>query len=402
MSFSLVRCRSGILVFAACLSLGTPTARADLAGELENLVDQAMADHPIPGMLVGVWRGDTEVAVFQKGVSSVETMDPINRLDSLKIGSVTKSFTVTRLLQLADEGLVNLDTPIGHYVPTVGGVPLQNGNATLRQLANMTSGIFNYSAAPGFGLQVVENPVTPWTDPQLVAIANGQTPSSAPGAEWHYSNTNTVLLGMVVEQVTGNSIGSEIATHILSPLGLARTVYPATPELPDPHSDGYAILGEDGELTNMSLMTPTITSAAGAMVSTLDDMRLWARDLALGTSLSPEAQAERLQMITTPEGSDPEYDSYGLGIGSLDGWLGHTGDFFGYQSLIMYDPVNDQTVVILQNLSGDGHVPTELFREMSGVLAVPEPGTYILLALGLGALFLLYRAQQARKQTRRS
>lgn len=126
---------------------------AGLYEQLENVVDQKMAETGVPGLLMGVWRGNTEIAVFEKGFSNIHTSEPIDRLDTLRIASVTKSFTVTRILQLRDEGLLSLDEPISNYV-----TGLQNGNASLRQLANMTSGIFNYTEDPDVVSQLITNP----------------------------------------------------------------------------------------------------------------------------------------------------------------------------------------------------------------------------------------------------
>lgn len=348
--------------------------RADLRDQLEAVVDQKMAASGVPGVLMGVWRGNSEIAVFEKGFSQIETSTPISRTDSLRIASVTKSFTVTRILQLQDAGLLSLDDPISDYVPG-----LQNGQATLRQLANMTSGIFNYTEDASVVTELITNPTKTWTDAELVAAANApvHSPYFAPGEGWHYSNTNTVLLGMVIEAVTGNFYAEEIASGITQPLGLTHTLYPSGNLPPPPHADGYADFGQGP--VNFTEASPTAASASGSLVSKLDDLRIWGEALANGTLLSPESQEDRLAMISLGEGIHPEYDSYGLGIGSLDGWLGHTGDFPGYQSLVMHDPLHDQTVVIMLNLTGAGHLPTEMFREISSLLVVPEPSTTLLL-----------------------
>jgi D-alanyl-D-alanine carboxypeptidase len=324
-----------------CLTGLPATLQADLYQELEAVLDRKMTETAVPGILMGVWRGETEVAVFEKGFSNVQTSEPIHRLQSMRMASVTKSFTVTRILQLHDAGLLSMDDPIGHYVPG-----LQNGHATLRQLANMTSGIFNYTEDSGLVTELITNPTRVWTDTELVQVANApvHSPYFTPGNGWHYSNTNTVLLGMVIEAVTGNFYANEIAQSISQPLGLMKTIYPNGDLPPAPFSEGYANFG-DG-IVNFSEASPTAASASGSLVSTLDDLRIWATALAQGTLLSPETQEERLMMIPLGEEAHPEYDSYGLGIGSLDGWLGHTGDFPGYQSLIMHALLSDHTVVI--------------------------------------------------------
>lgn len=373
-----------LVAIALCLGAFSAPMHGSLTDQLEAVLDQTMAESDVPGIIMGVWRGDTEIAVFEKGVSNVDTQQQINRLQSVRMASVTKSLTVTRVLQLHQTGQLSLDDPISNYVPD-----LQNGNATLRQLANMTSGIFNYTEDQDLVMELVTNPTKVWTDQQLVDAANAEIhePYFAPGAGWHYSNTNTVLLGMVIEAVTGNFYADEIVDHITQPLGLDHTLYPDGDFPPAPYVDGYANFGEGPALFTEA--SPTVTSAAGSFVSKLDDLRIWARALAEGTLLTPELQEERLEMIDLPEGVAPEYDSYGLGIGSLDGWLGHTGDFPGYQSLIMYDLIHDQTVVILLNLTGEGHLPTDIFREISPILAIPEPSAaFLVVFIGVAVLWL--------------
>ncbi len=177
------------------------------------------------------------------------------------------------------------------------------------------------------------------------------------------------------------------------PLGLSHTVYPVgTNDLPTPFTSGYDIISQPGEPVvygDMTQSNPTSSSGSGAMIGTMDDMRIWAEALAKGTLLSPEMQAERLTLIpTTPLG--PEYDAYGLGIGELNGWLGHTGAYFGYQNLVMYNPLTDQTIIIYTNLFYDGHIPTDIFRDIQGMV-VPEPSAALLLPLGIAGLWFLRR-----------
>jgi D-alanyl-D-alanine carboxypeptidase len=133
-------------------------------------------------------------------------------------------------------------------------------------------------------------------------VANAHDPYFAPGRAWHYSNTNTVLLGMVIESVTHNPVGRELADHIFTPLGLTDTLYPVDPDLPLPFSRGYAVFSPGGALNDVTRASPTSTSASGAMISKLGDLRIWAETLARGALLSPEAQAERLQTGTGAHG----------------------------------------------------------------------------------------------------
>ena len=373
----------------ACVAAAIAPTRADLVSDITAVVEAQRSEHNVPGIVVGVWQGETNIAMVQSGFGNLNPQSPISADDYYRLGSVTKSFTVTRLLQLADQGLVNLDSPISTYVPGV-----QNGSATLRQLANMTSGIFEYSADATFQAEINADFLRNWTNQQLVDAADRNPPYEAPGGQWHYSNTNTVLLGMVVEAVgPTHNLATEIQNNILTPLGLSHTVYPVgTNDLPTPFTSGYDIISQPGEPVvygDMTQSNPTSSSGSGAMIGTMDDMRIWAEALAKGTLLSPEMQAERLTLIPTTQ-LGPEYDAYGLGIGELNGWLGHTGAYFGYQNLVMYNPLTDQTIIIYTNLFYDGHIPTDIFRDIQGMV-VPEPSVALLLPLGIAAVWFLRR-----------
>src|SRR5262245_33304156 len=198
----------------------------------------------------------------------------------IRIGSVTKTFTVTAILMLADQGKLGLDNPIDRFVQ---GVPGGN-QITLRQLAAMRSGLDDYSEV--VKPQLEQNPGRQWAPRELLAISFRRPLQFPPGSKFDYNNTNTVLLGEVVEQVSGQSIASFIAQHILIPEGLTHTVYPAGAEFPSPHAQGYQPLS-DGRIVDATDWNPSWAGAAGQMISTLDDMRVWARDLAVGTLISP-------------------------------------------------------------------------------------------------------------------
>lgn len=360
--------------------------RADLTQDLNNVVLRYLDERSIPGVQVGVWRGGSQIVDIEAGVSDLLTGAPMNANNHYKIGSVTKSFTVTRILQLADAGRLNLNDPISQYVPGV-----QNGSATLRQLANMTSGIFNYTEDAAFLTTAGTHPETVWTDAQLVAYADRNAPYYDPGTgPWKYSNTSTVLLGMVVEQVTGNSLQQEITDHLITPLGLTATTYPnpATRKLPEPSLHGYVLDGLNYEDVSI-FFTASAFSGSGAMFSTINDLHVWGEALGKGTLLSPEMQLERLndRVDAGQIPGGPYYDAYGLGLGFIDGWIGHTGDLPGYQDLVLYDPLGDQTIVIAVNLSDDTNIPTEMFLDMQPFLQVPEPSPWVLVGVAAMAIF---------------
>ena len=345
-----------------------------LEAELGEIISSYREEFGVPGILAGVWIPGKGSLVIEDGVSDIETDAPIKKEDHVRIGSVTKSFTVTVILQLVEEGLISLDDPVGDYLPGV-----ENAEATIAELANMKSGIFNYTEDAEFVAEYVESDfLRVWTDQELVDVADGNVPYFPPGGGWHYSNTNTVILGMIAEQVTGRTIGVEITDRIIEPLGLGGTSYPTTPDMPEPFAHGYGL----DPLEDISYSDPSSSAGSGAMISRLGDLRKWGEALGSGTFLTSELQAERinslLPIVYDPCDDDdparekrscPEYDKYGLGIGELSGWIGHTGEYIGYTSLVMYEPNSGSVVVIIANIFGVGeHIPTAIFREFAAIL----------------------------------
>lgn len=361
---------SSLLAAAGSLSATSLPVSTSLPVQLNDIVDQTVEEKGMTGVVVGIWKSGKEIAIIQKGTANLDEETPLSQDDHFRIGSVTKSFTVTRILQLVDEGEISLDDPISDYIDD-----LQNGSATLRELADMSSGIFNYTEDGEFVGMLFEDISAPWTEQQLVDVGNRNAPYFAPGEGWHYTNTATVLLGMVIEEVTGNPLDQELQTHLFEPLGLSETSYPMTPAMPSPFAHGYALFDEEEGLEDLTASNPTSSAGSGAMVSTLNDLQKWGVALGEGTLISPELQNERVQLLPNKDcPTCPEYDGYGMGIGNLEGWLGHTGDYLGYQSLVMHDEETDQTVVILtnfRNFTNSDHIPTDLFREMVPLLT-PE------------------------------
>jgi len=262
--------------------------------------------------------------------------------DHLRIGSITKTFTVTVLLQLVSRRTVALGDPISKYLPFV-----PNGkNITLRMLANMTAGLFNYTEDRAFNSAVFGDPHRVWKPRELVDVAFKHKPYFSPGTGFHYSNTNTVLLGMVIERVTRKRIGDVFRENIFRPLRLTNTVWPATSALPSPYARGYSE-GADGKAVVVTNWIPSVAFTAGQIVSTVEDLKRWAKACATGAQVTAALQKERLTWVTLPPATREK--TYALGIQNLHGWLGHNGSIPGYNSEAYYLPSQDATLVILTN-----------------------------------------------------
>ncbi|MEU2001181.1 serine hydrolase domain-containing protein [Rhodococcus sp. NPDC019627] len=313
-----------------------------VAQRLDEAIENTMARASIPGVMVGVWGADGNyVKAF--GVADKSSGAPMETDFYSRIGSVTKTFTVTGVLQLVDEGKVGLDDPIGKYID---GVPLGD-QITIRQLARMQSGLANYSANEDFQKALIADPKANFTPQQLLGYAYAQPATFPPGQGFEYSNTNTTLLGLVVEKVSGMSLADYVTQKIIDPLEMADTSFPNSNAIPEPHPQGYTEQTADGKETTATDWNPSWGWAAGAMISTLEDLHIWAPALATGTLLQSATQEQRLQTVTAPGLSTDV--GYGLGIFDIAGWIGHNGSIPGYQTVSVYLPEKEMTLAIMIN-----------------------------------------------------
>ncbi|MEI8083947.1 MAG: serine hydrolase domain-containing protein, partial [Actinomycetes bacterium] len=289
----------------------------------------------------GMWIGTS-------GTAAQGQDRPITIADHTRVGSITKTFTVTALLQQVQAGTLSLDDPIEKYVP---GMP--NGKtATLRNLATMTSGIPSYTENKKFTDQFFANPDSVWLPQQLVDVVKGQKPMFAAGTKFYYSNTNTVLLGMAIQNVTGKPIENVFQQGIFVPLGLTGTSFPGvSAALPSPYLSGVTEQGNpEGTVKDATNWNPSWGFTAGEIISTLNDLHTWAIALATGRGVLNDAtQKIRLESLNTTVPPNTAQKAYGLGFGIVNGWIGHTGELPGYNTVINYNPKTETAVVVMVN-----------------------------------------------------
>ncbi len=373
--------RRSVLELAAAGAVGSLITRdhraaraasqtAPWAAELTDAISALLPRTTIPGAIVGVWQEGQPDYVQAFGVQDTDSGEPMTTELFMRIGSNTKSFTTTAILQLVDQGRIGLDDPIETYV---SGVP--NGDQlTIRQLGMMRSGLFDYSAIviP----QWASDPQRQWTARELLDIAFSHPVNFAPGAQFDYDNTNTVLLGVVVEQVTGQPIRDYIHEHILEPTGLTQTSFPVGAEFPAPHPHGYWRTAE-GEIVDTTDWNTSWGDAAGQMVSTLEDLHVWARDLATGALLTPATQREREQFLPAPD--EGEGVVYGFGMTDNNGWRGHDGNVLGYVAYPFYLPEQEMTLVVLLNSAVNVLDSVEMMQTITRIISPdnvwPNPPT---------------------------
>jgi D-alanyl-D-alanine carboxypeptidase len=255
------------------------------------------------------------------GVGDVRTHTPRGTADHYRVGSITKTFVSTVLLQLEAERRLSLDDRVEKWLPgVVRGHGHDGRRITVRQLLNHTSGVFNYTADDDFARTYflkdgfLEHRYDTKTPEQLVAIAMTHAPLFAPGTSWSYSNTNYVLAGMVIEKVTGHSYATEIRRRVIEPLGLRATSVPGTrTTLPRPSSHAYSKLSRatTGPTYDVTRLNPSLASSAGEMISDSADLNRFYTAL-LGGRLLPPKQLK--EMKTTVRADEIPGARYGLGL----------------------------------------------------------------------------------------
>ncbi|MEU6315316.1 serine hydrolase domain-containing protein [Streptomyces sp. NPDC047014] len=323
-----------------------------VAEKLDDAITAAMREADIPGVGVGLWIDGDESYVRSFGTSDKTTGTPIKTDMHTRIGSVTKTFTVTGVLQLVDEGRIRLDAPVSTYLDGIPG----GDRITVRQLADMRSGLYNYTEDPRWLSTFQADPYRSWTPQELLDIAFRHPADFPPGARWAYSNTNTVVLGLLVEKISGQPLHTYLEQHVFAPAGLDATSLPTGAEITSPYVHGYTNFTADGATVDASGWNPSWGWSAGAMISTIDDLRAWVPTLVDGRLpdggrlLEPGTQAQRLRMLPT---GHPDV-GYGLGIARIDGWIGHNGELPGYETIAVRLPQARATLVIVVNSDVDG------------------------------------------------
>jgi D-alanyl-D-alanine carboxypeptidase len=343
-------------------------ATEDQAGTpLEEQLESRLKEMETPGALVGIFKPDGSSQQFALGLANLKSKKPMQLEMHMRMGSITKLFVGTVALQLADEGKISLDDPVSKYI---SGVPAGT-KISLRQLGNHTSGLYNSIEDRKFQQAIMDNPEKDWTAKEVLQYAFNNDSYFAPGADFRYSNTNTILLGMIIEKVTGKPWIESLNERIFKPLELKHTGLPSKKgDLPEPHpsayrnSDGERIIGYGSTFHDVSHYSASSTGAAGNLYSTLNDLGRAIHPLATGQLLKTKGKEELHKWVSTRH----KGWQYGFCIGNTSGAIGHQGDVPGFNAIATYFPELNYSIVVLTNLSNnkDGTMPAE---ELSKLVA---------------------------------
>jgi D-alanyl-D-alanine carboxypeptidase len=352
---------------------GGAATTAQLRTETQNAIAAAVskelaaygASQPVPGAVIGVWVPGKGELTKGFGYANLSPKTPMALDDHFRIGSITKTFVTSVLLQLVDERKLSLDDTISQFDLGLA-VPNEN-RITLRQLAEMRSGIIDVWAIPW----VQKKSMAWWarqTPRDWVTIAGKQPPLFAPGTKYNYSNTNWLLLGLIIEKVTHHTIVAEIHDRLLAPMGLSQTSFPTTNwGMPVPYAHGYELNDKKQWIDQSAVLPPSVSWATGAMISDMADMKKWVKAYVTGTTNSAATQEARLTCIPTGKGNL----SFGLGIDCAAGWYGRVGGITGYNTAAFYMPVTGATVIVLVNSQQEEPFPNvavAIFRDIARVI----------------------------------
>ncbi len=355
-------------------------------------VEQTMKDNVIPGAVVLISSKDQGEWTGTFGTRTWGTDEPMQAGDHFRIGSNTKTMTSTVILQLVQEGKLALDDPISKYIPGVPG----GDQITIANLSEMRSGLYSYSFDPTFNNTLDQQPQKLWSPQELLDIAFSHPQNGPPGQEFNYSNTNIILLGMVIEKLTGMTASEAFQERIFTPLGLKDTSLPLNSDLPNPHPQGYSFgsntstintyalpaaaqpLALDGRLlpNNETMANPSWAWTAGGAISTVQDMKTYVEAMVDGGLLDAATQKIRIDSIQPINPAQPT-SGYGLGIVKFDKLYGHDGQIPGYMTFMGHDPDSGLTIVIATNLATIPNGEGSALAILKGILPIFYPNMVV-------------------------
>jgi D-alanyl-D-alanine carboxypeptidase len=336
------------------------------SGELRELLHQIVAaGAPGAAARIADEHGVTQAA---SGVADQRTGRPMRPGLHYRIGSVTKSFVATVVLQLVADGRLSLEDTVERWLP---GILPYGDQVTVRQLLNHTSGVPEYVAGPYIRLYTdPQEQFRAWAPRELVALVAALPQDFPPGTAWSYSNTGYVLAGMIVEAATGNELGKELRRRIFRPLGLRDTVFPVDrATIPRPYANGYGFpFGQDqGPLLEFTVFNPSLAWAAGAVVSDLGEVEQFFRALLRGRLLPAPLLAE----MTTPFPTGRGF-GYGLGLIVIETpagrILGHDGAIPGFLDVVLSTEDGRRQVGLMMNAEFATSAVSEAFNQVIAAL----------------------------------
>jgi len=315
-------------------------AYAHERARIDSLVSAEVASSPIAGLAVAVVKGRDTIVMRGWGFADLENDVAVTPAHVFRIGSITKQFTSAAIMQFVEKGRLSLDDTLGALLLNM---PASWRKVTLRQLLNHTSGIPSYTDIGAKWQRRWREDMLP---DSLLAFTTADTMNFAPGAKWRYDNTGYVLLGMILDKVTGKPYPKYLEEQFFKPLGLTSTLYCYTQPIIKHRALGYNRVGK--QFVNAEYLSMTQPYSAGALCSTVGDLVRWTRALHGGAIVNAASFAQ----MTMPSGAAaPSHYGFGLSVDSLSGHprVAHGGGIHGFQSMLAHYPKDSLTVAVLVN-----------------------------------------------------
>jgi len=346
------------LAFSAGL-VSVAQCQESLRQRLQQKFDQLHSEGTFPGGTAGFALPDGTSIGIATGVSDKTTGRAMTASDLMLQGSVGKTYVSAVTLQLVQEGKIELDAPISRWLGKESWFArLPNApDITVRMLMNHTSGLVRYEFNEKFTTDLTQNPYKVWSPQERIAYLLDARPPFDAGKGWTYSDTNYIVLGMIIEQVTGSAYYDELRKRILAPLALRHTVPSDKPGIPG-LAQGYAgannpFGGHDEMLIDGKLsINPQLEWTGGGIASTAEDLARWAKLLYEGRAFGPVMMSELLKGVPAQLGPESKY---GLGViirpTPYGASYGHSGFFPGYLTEVFYVPEHKLALAVQINSS---------------------------------------------------
>ncbi len=330
-------------LFLSISQLAAQTSNAALSTE----IDQLLQEHfKADGSGAAVLVSQKGKVLYHKafGMANLELGVPLRTDHIFRIGSVTKQFTGAAILKLVEEGKLSLQDELTKFIPDY---PTQGKKITVEHLLTHTSGIKSYTDMKEWDPQTHRKDFTPT---ELIEFFKNQPMDFEPDAEWRYNNSGYILLGFIIEKVSGKTYGAYISDTFFKPLGMKNSYYGDTEPLIKNRASGYSQGEVEGTFVNAAFLSMTQPYAAGSLLSTVEDLNIWTRALHGGKVLKPESLQKAITPYILPNGENTRY-GYGLQLGNLLGSLTveHGGGIHGFLSDLVYLPKEEVCVAILTN-----------------------------------------------------
>lgn len=340
-----------VLLLAGGVSSGEAHEQVPSREELQSALEQAVAAG-VPGISVEI-RSPEGSESLRAGVASLESERPLSPADRFRIASVTKAFTAALVMDLMEEGTLSLDDTVESWLP---GLLARGDMITVRHLLRHTSGLPDYVRDEKF-LNAFSSGKS-LSPREIVSFVSSKPLLFEPGTNYEYSDTDNIVLGLIIEEATGRSYNQELRSRILGPLGLQATTLPHTPQMPNPHVQGYQYdpegdaTGEPDDVT--TALDPSAAWASGALISTTGDVSRFFGGL-LGGELVGEETLKVMRETVRGESSPPGPGTNWAGLGVFGYDLpcgvvwGHTGQFPGYRAFGAATPDGRASLAVLVN-----------------------------------------------------